>query len=152
VADVLDLQRRPESADRLLAAIPKLPRTSSVSAEVRAAGRDLDWARLARRFGHTVQTMQREYTYVVDGLRNVPRRSVAEQVADARAAVGPTSASRRSSGGSSTPLSRRRPSSTWARSAAARPPDDGVLLHGCCINAAPMSGPPDGYRTYGPFD
>jgi integrase len=78
----------PESAELLLTITPYDLRHSAVSSEVRAAGRDLDWARLAAKFGHTVKTMQDTYLHVVASQRNAPRKPVAEQVAEARHGAG----------------------------------------------------------------
>ncbi|MFN8133348.1 MAG: tyrosine-type recombinase/integrase [Solirubrobacteraceae bacterium] len=78
----------PESGDRISAMVPYDLRHSAVSCEVRAGGRDVQWADLAAKFGHTVQTMQSAYLHVVRSLRNAPREPVADQITKARTQAG----------------------------------------------------------------
>jgi integrase len=78
----------PDAAERLADATPYTLRASCVSAYVRAAGRDLDWARLAARMGHTVKTMQEYYLYVVAALETAERVAVEEQIVQARRQTG----------------------------------------------------------------
>jgi integrase len=78
----------PDLASELESATPYTLRGSMISVEARAAGRDLDWARLAQRAGHTVQTLQSDYLNVVNALAGQQRMAADEQIARAREAVG----------------------------------------------------------------
>jgi integrase len=87
----------PELAHEILRATPYTLRGSMISVEVRAAGRDLDWQKLADRAGHTVPTLQKYYLATVNALAGQPRMPVDEQIERAREAVGvgaPTAALR----------------------------------------------------------
>lgn len=78
----------PSLAAEIQASVPYGLRGSMISVEARAAGRDLDWAALVRRAGHSVPTLQNHYLNVVNALANLPRKPVIEQIQEARAKVG----------------------------------------------------------------
>jgi integrase len=78
----------PALAAEIEASVPYGLRGSMISVEARAAGRDLDWAALARRAGHSVPTLQKHYLNVVNALANLPRKPAIEQIKEARAKVG----------------------------------------------------------------
>lgn len=79
----------PEFADELLAATPYTMRHSAVSVYVRAEGADLDWAALAERMGHTVETLRANYLHVISAARRVKKRLPVEvQIAEARTVSG----------------------------------------------------------------
>src|SRR5579875_2569701 len=78
----------PDLAPEIRRAVPYTLRGSMISVEARAAGRDLDWQRLADRAGNTVPTLQKYYLHTVNALAGQPRMPVDEQIARARETVG----------------------------------------------------------------
>lgn len=76
----------PAMANSLRGFRPYDLRHTCVSLELRAG--NTSPADLAARMGHTVQTMIDRYTHVIESLRGVPVRPVAEQLAEAREQVG----------------------------------------------------------------